>query len=104
MHEMRETSRVLYLEEVDRGGLTMAPSNKARQYRYTVVYQPMPEGGFSVIVPAIPEICTFGETREEARRMAEDAIRCFLESALKTGEPIPEDFTPTTEEVAVALR
>jgi len=43
-------------------------------------FDPLPEGGFSVFVPAIPEICTFGETLEEAREMAEDAIRCYLES------------------------
>lgn len=73
------------------------------QYRYTVIFQPMPEGGFNVLVPAIPEICTFGETLEEARGMAEDAIRCFLESALETGEPIPEDIEPATERVAVTL-
>ncbi len=36
--------------------------------------------------------------------MARDAIRCFLESALKTGEPIPEDVREvTTERVAVTL-
>jgi len=40
-------------------------------------------------VPAIPEICTFGSTIEEAREMAEDAIRCFLESALADNEPVP---------------
>jgi len=43
-------------------------------------FDPLPEGGFSVFVRAIPEICTFGETLEEAREMAEDAIRCYLES------------------------
>jgi len=71
--------------------------------RYTVFFQPMPEGGYGVMVPAIPEICTFGETLAEARQMAEDAIRCFLESAIKTGEPIPEDVEPATEQVAVTL-
>ena len=40
-------------------------------------------------VPAMPEIVTYGRNREEARRMAEDAIRCVLESARITGEPIP---------------
>jgi predicted RNase H-like HicB family nuclease len=75
----------------------------ARQYQYTVLLQPMPEGGYKVSVPAIPEICTFGETLEAAREMAQDAIRCFLESALKTGEPIPPDVKPAAERVAVAL-
>ena len=59
------------------------------EYGYTTLFEPMPEGGYNVVVPAIPEICTFGETLEEAREMARDAIRCDLESALETGEPIP---------------
>jgi len=73
-----------------------------RQYQYTVLFEPQ-EGGYNVIVPAIPEICTFGETLEEARAMAQDAIRCYLESALKNGEPIPRDAEPTTERLAVSL-
>ena len=59
------------------------------EYGYTTIFEPLPEGGFSVLVPAIPEICTFGETLEEAREMALDAIRCFLESAAPTREPLP---------------
>jgi predicted RNase H-like HicB family nuclease len=56
---------------------------------YTTILEHLPEGGYGVFVPVIPEICTFGETLDEAREMARGAIRCFLESALKTGEPIP---------------
>jgi len=79
----------------------MPPSSKV--YSYTVVFEKMPEGGYNVLVPAIPEICTFGQTREEARDMAEDAIRCFLEGALRTGEQIPDDVEPATERLAVTL-
>ena len=72
-----------------------------KEYSYTVVYERIPEGGYNVIVPAIPEIiCTFGSTSHEAREMARDAIRCYLESARKTGEPMPEDVEPATERVA----
>jgi predicted RNase H-like HicB family nuclease len=74
-----------------------------REYNYTVVFERMADGGYNVLVPAIPEICTYGETLAEAREMARDAIRCFLESALKTGEPIPEDLEPATERLAVTL-
>lgn len=74
-----------------------------KNYHYTVILQPLPEGGYGVLVPAIPEICTFGGTLEEARQMAEDAVRCFLESALKTGELIPSDVEPAVEQVAVTL-
>ena len=78
-------------------------TTRGRQYRYTVILQPLPQGGYNVYVPAIPEICTFGDTLEEAREMAHDAIRCFLESALETGEPIPPDLEPAKEHVAVVL-
>ena len=37
---------------------------------YTVVLREEPEGGFTVLVPALPEIVSYGETIEEARRMA----------------------------------
>jgi predicted RNase H-like HicB family nuclease len=72
------------------------------QHSYTVFFEPQ-EGGYNVIVPALPEICTFGETLEEARAMAEDAIRCYLESAIKNGEAIPEDVEPTKERVAITV-
>ena len=74
------------------------------EYGYTTLFEPMPEGGFNVLVPAIPEICTYGETLAEAREMARDAIRCYLESALETGEAIPSDVAEiTTERVAVTI-
>lgn len=76
-----------------------------RMYRYTAYFEPLAEGGFNVAFPAIPEICTFGETLEEARAMAEDALRCYLESALKNGEALPEDVKvePVQMPVSVSL-
>jgi predicted RNase H-like HicB family nuclease len=62
---------------------------KLRIYNYTVIFKPLEDGGYDVIIPAIPEICTFGDTIEEARKMAEDAIKCYIESALELNEPIP---------------
>jgi len=72
-------------------------------YNYTVIFEPVEKGGYDVIVPAIPEICTFAETIEEAREMAEDAIRCYLESALTEQEPIPQDKQPSLERIAVKI-
>ncbi|HEV1994261.1 MAG TPA: type II toxin-antitoxin system HicB family antitoxin [Candidatus Acidoferrum sp.] len=83
--------------------LSTKEKHASAEYSYSVIFQPFAEGGYEVLVPAIPEICTFGATLPEARRMAKDAIRCFLESALKTGEPIPKDLEPATEHVAVVL-
>jgi antitoxin HicB len=42
-----------------------------------------------VKVPALNGIATQGETLEEARAMAEDLIRGYLQSLRKRGEPIP---------------
>jgi predicted RNase H-like HicB family nuclease len=72
-------------------------------YNYTVIFEPVKEGGYDVVVPAIPEICTFGKTLPEAKAMAEDSIRCYLESALKEGETIPEDKEPSVERIAVRV-
>jgi antitoxin HicB len=72
-------------------------------YNYTVYFEPLEEGGYQVIVPAIPEICTFGETLEEAREMAKDAIRCVIESALKEAEPLPRNADPTKELVTISI-
>jgi len=74
------------------------------EYGYTVGFRALSEGGFNVFVPALPEICTYGGTMEEARAMAGDAIRCYLRSAIDTGEYIPGDVKePTTERVEVSI-
>ena len=77
--------------------------NKMRIYDYTVIFKPLEEGGYDVIVPSIPEICTFGDTIKEAREMAEDAIKCYIESALELGEPIPIDNEVSFEKIAVKV-
>ena len=59
---------------------------------YTVVFEPLLEGGYNVVVPAIPEICTFGATLAEAKRMAADAIHCYLESLSKDRAAAPSDI------------
>jgi antitoxin HicB len=65
------------------------------EYGYRVIYEPLTEGGFQVIVPALPGIVTYGRTIEEAREMAQDAIACHLQGLLKDDEEIPKDpFAP----------
>ncbi len=44
------------------------------EYGYTVLYGQLTEGGYQVIVPALPGIVTYGRTLPEAREMASDAI------------------------------
>ena len=72
---------------------------------YTVIYEPQPEGGYTVTVPALPGCVSEGDTLEEARAMAEDAIRAYCESLQADGRPLPRDVTrpPVHEKLAVAL-
>ena len=73
---------------------------------YTVLFEPVPEGGYIVTVPALPGCVTEGDTLEEAREMAVDAIKCYCESLLKDGEPLPVDVElpePVKEKLQVAL-
>jgi antitoxin HicB len=48
---------------------------------FAVVLEPEPEGGFTVRVPSLPEIVTYGADEREALAMAEDAIRLVLEDS-----------------------
>lgn len=47
------------------------------------------EGGFVVTFPGIPDLATQGETLAEARLMAEDCLRGYLEVLRETGRPLP---------------
>ncbi len=62
-----------------------------REYDYRVIYEQLAEGGYQVIVPALPGIITYGRTLPEAREMARDAIVCHIRGLLKDGEEIPDD-------------
>ncbi len=74
------------------------------QYQFTAVFEPAPEGGFTVTVPALPGLVTEGDTLEEAREMVKDAIRGYLESLVKHGEEIPiEPSAASVERVAVNI-
>ena len=70
---------------------------------FAVVLQPEEDGGFTVRVPAIPEIVTYGGDEREALAMAEDAIRLVLEDCAARGEPIPAGQPPRIREVTVTL-
>ena len=71
------------------------------EYTYTVLIEPADEGGFLVTCPALPGLVTEGETMEEARSMAEDAIRGYIESLRKDHLPPPSDKMPVKETIRV---
>ena len=63
----------------------------AHQYRYTVLFEPAEEGGYVVTCPSLPGLVTEGDTLEEARANAAEAIRGYLEALAKVGQPIPPE-------------
>ncbi|MEM7566521.1 MAG: type II toxin-antitoxin system HicB family antitoxin [Pseudomonadota bacterium] len=71
-------------------------------HRYTVHLRPEPEGGFTVLVPAIPEIVSYGETHEEAMAMAREAIELMLDVYRDDGKDPPEDVPVLTEHLTIA--
>ena len=65
-----------------------------RQLKYRILLRKEPEGGYTVIVPSLPEYVTFGETIEESIKMAKEAIILYIESLQTHEEEIPtEDNT-----------
>lgn len=74
----------------------------AKTLTFTVVLEPQPEGGFTVLVPALPEVVTEGDTEDEALRMVAEAIRLALDYRRDNGLEIPEDSAPRVKKVVVA--
>jgi len=57
---------------------------------YEVVLIPAEEGGYTVVVPALPGCISEGDTEEEALENIKDAIQGWLVVARKRGLYIPE--------------
>lgn len=74
----------------------------AASYSFTLVLEPQQEGGFTVLVPALPEVVTEGDTEAEAISNAEEAIRAVLAYRRDRGLAIPSDARPEFRHVTVA--
>lgn len=63
-----------------------------------VVMEPSDEGGYTVIVPALPGCISEGDTREEAIKNIREAIELYL-------EPVDDDatFAPNAELLEIPL-
>ena len=81
---------------------------KGAAYTYTVLFEPAAEGGYTVTVPVLPGVITEGDTLEEARKRAKEAIRGYLKVLQKRGESIPQETKtelgrPVKERMAVTV-
>src|SRR5436190_13635270 len=74
----------------------------AENYSFSVILEPQEGGGFTVLVPALPEVITEGDDERQALLNAEEAIRAILEYRRDSGLPIPADASPQVRRVTVA--
>lgn len=74
----------------------------AANYSFSVVLEPQEGGGYTVLVPALPEVVTEGETEQEALSNAQEAIRAILAFRRDQGLAIPSDALPEVRRVVVA--
>ena len=66
-------------------------SNMDTTFQYNVIFRTEPEGGFTAIVPSLPGCVSFGKSIVEAKNMILDAIKGYVISLRKHGEPVPSD-------------
>jgi len=60
-------------------------------YSYSVFYEAAPDGGYVVLVPALPGCHSQGDTLEEAEKNIKEAIQLYLESLAADKEVIPKE-------------
>jgi len=72
-----------------------------KKQTFQLVFEPDPQGGFTVTVPALPGCVTYGATLEEARKMAREAIELYIEDMVADGEKIPQEDMSLTGTVEV---
>ncbi len=74
----------------------------AEHFSFSVVLEPQQDGGFTVLVPALPEVVTEGDTEQEALANAEEAIRAIVAYRRDDGIAILADAPPEIRRVNVA--
>jgi antitoxin HicB len=74
----------------------------AANYSFSVILEPQEDGGYTVLVPALPEVVTEGETEQEALENVQEAIRAILAFRREQGLAIPADALPEVRRIVVA--
>jgi antitoxin HicB len=77
-------------------------STEMTERRFTIHLLPEPEGGFTVRVPALPPVVTYGATYEEALANAREAIEAVIEVYREDGIEIPPDIQTRIDILTIA--
>lgn len=65
------------------------PSRPAAIYK--ALFDPQPEGGYTVTVPSLPGCISEGDTFEEALANIKEAMALYVESLAADGRPVPPE-------------
>jgi antitoxin HicB len=58
-------------------------------YKLPLIFEPQPEGGYTVTCPILPELITEGETVAGALVYVQDALVAIIEAYEDLGRPLP---------------
>ena len=58
-------------------------------YKLPLVFEPQPEGGYTVTCPLLPELITEGDSIPEALANVQDALTAIIEAYEDLGRPLP---------------
>ena len=61
-------------------------------FKVPLLFDPQPEGGYTVTSPILPEFLTEGDTVEDALENVRDALAAVLEVYRETGKPLPPNM------------
>jgi antitoxin HicB len=61
-------------------------------YKLPLVFEPQPEGGYTVTSPAVPELVTEGDSVEDALENVRDALAAVLEIYRDLGKSLPSEL------------
>lgn len=70
---------------------------------FTVFFDKNKNGSYTVTVPVLPGLVTEGKNIEEAKIMAGDAIKCYLEGLKKDREDVPEETETAQMRITVSV-
>lgn len=63
-------------------------------YKLPLIFEPQPEGGYTVTCPILPELITEGDTIIEALENVKDALLAIIEAYQDLHRPLPAALKP----------
>jgi predicted RNase H-like HicB family nuclease len=59
---------------------------------FTIILEPnYPEPGYTVRVPYLPGVVSYGKDKKEAVERAKEAVAGYIQTLQEAGQPVPEE-------------